>query len=59
MRLAWSMRAKGLTTTREDRMKHVGSALAVGLLVFAGAAHAEIANGKVKIGVLTDLVRRL
>jgi hypothetical protein len=36
-------------------MKHVGRALAVGLVVFAGAAHAEIANGKVKIGVLTDL----
>ena len=36
-------------------MKHVGRALAVGLVVFAGAAHAEIANDKVKIGVLTDL----
>jgi branched-chain amino acid transport system substrate-binding protein len=36
-------------------MKHVGRALTVGLVVFAGAAHAEIANGKVKIGVLTDL----
>ena len=36
-------------------MKHVGRALAVGLVVFAGAAHAEIADGKVKIGVLTDL----
>src|SRR6516162_8842511 len=36
-------------------MRNVRAALTAGLVVLAGAAHAEIANGKVKIGVLTDL----
>ena len=36
-------------------MNNFRVALAAGLVVCAGAAQAEIANGKVKIGVLTDL----
>jgi len=36
-------------------MNSIRGVLAAGLVVCAGAAHAEIANGKVKIGVMTDL----
>jgi branched-chain amino acid transport system substrate-binding protein len=36
-------------------MNNIRGVLAAGLVVCAGAAHAEIANGKVKIGVMTDL----
>ncbi len=36
-------------------MNSIRGILAAGLVVCAGAAHAEIANGKVKIGVMTDL----
>jgi branched-chain amino acid transport system substrate-binding protein len=45
------------TNTRRRKMRRVGStAVAIATaLALAGAAHAEIANGKVKIGVLTDL----
>src|SRR6478672_1479032 len=49
------MRAQGLTCFWEDRMNSIRGVLAAGLVVCAGAAHAEIANGKVKIGVMTDL----
>src|SRR6476646_3218065 len=49
------MRAQGLTCFWEDRMNSIRGVLAAGLVVCAGAAHAEIANGKVRIGVLTDL----
>lgn len=36
-------------------MNGIRGVLAAGLVVCAGAAHAEIANDKVKIGVMTDL----
>src|ERR1700758_4800822 len=36
-------------------MNSIRGVLAAGLVVCAGVAHAEIANGKVKIGVMTDL----
>ena len=49
------MRAQGLTCFWEDRMNSIRGVLAAGLVVCAGAAHAEIANDKVKIGVMTDL----
>src|SRR5262245_14428668 len=40
---------------REERMSRICCVLTAGLPATCGAAHAEIANGKVKIGVLTDL----
>src|SRR5215467_8830396 len=49
------MHAQGLTCFWEDRMNSIRGVLAAGLVVCAGAVHAEIANDKVKIGVMTDL----